>query len=116
MRQSHLPTLVDAVKQGKLTEKEIDSSLRVLLTIRFELGLFDPAKDDPYSRIPESVVNSQAHRNLARKVAEESIVLLKNDGVLPLKNNLHNYYDNGPNDCCNRAFDRKHIMALIKIW
>jgi beta-glucosidase len=90
-------SLVDAVKQGLVTENEIDSSLSVLLKIRFELGLFDPAKDNPYNRIPESVVNSAAHRNLARKVAEESIVLLKNDGVLPLKNNLHKYYVTGPN-------------------
>jgi len=94
---STFPSLVDAVKQGLVTEKEIDSSLSVLLKIRFELGLFDPAKDNPYSSIPESVVNSDAHRNLARKVAQESIVLLKNDGVLPLKNNLHNYYVSGPN-------------------
>jgi beta-glucosidase len=94
---STFPSLVDAVKQGLVTEKEIDSSLSVLLKIRFRLGLFDPAKDNPYNSIPESVVNSDAHRNLARKVAEESIVLLKNDGVLPLKNNLHKYYVTGPN-------------------
>ncbi len=94
---STFPSLVDAAKQGLVTEKEIDSSLSVLLKIRFELGLFDPAKDNPYNNIPESVVNSEAHRNLARKVAEESIVLLKNDGVLPLKNDLHNYYVTGPN-------------------
>ncbi|MGN6604875.1 MAG: glycoside hydrolase family 3 C-terminal domain-containing protein [Ginsengibacter sp.] len=94
---STFPSLVDAVKQGLVSEKEVDSALSVLMKIRFRLGLFDPAKDNPYNRIPESVVNSEAHRNLARKVAEESIVLLKNDGVLPLKNDLHNYYVTGPN-------------------
>src|SRR5690348_6670793 len=79
---STFPSLVDAVKQGLVTEKEIDSALSVLMKIRFRLGLFDPHNANPYNRIPDSVVNSAAHRNLARKVAEESIVLLKNDGVL----------------------------------
>ncbi|HEU5054649.1 MAG TPA: glycoside hydrolase family 3 C-terminal domain-containing protein [Hanamia sp.] len=94
---STFPSLVDAVKQGLVTEKEIDSALSVLMKIRFRLGLFDPQNANPYNRIPDSVVNSAAHRNLARKVAEESFVLLKNDGVLPLKNNLHKYYVTGPN-------------------
>jgi beta-glucosidase len=94
---STFPSLVDAVKQGLVNEKEIDSALSVLMKIRFRLGLFDPQNANPYNRIPDSVVNSAAHRNLARKVAEESIVLLKNDGVLPLKNNLHKYYVTGPN-------------------
>jgi beta-glucosidase len=94
---STFPSLVDAVKQGLVNEKEIDSALSVLMKIRFRLGLFDPQNANPYNRIPDSVVNSTAHRNLARKVAEESIVLLKNDGVLPLKNNLHKYYVTGPN-------------------
>jgi len=94
---STFPSLVDAVKQGLVTEKEIDSSLSVLLKIRFRLGLFDPTNANPYNRIADSVVNSVSHRNLARKVAEESIVLLKNDGVLPLKTNLDKYYVTGPN-------------------
>lgn len=94
---STFPSLVDAVKQGLVTEKEIDSSLSVLLKIRFRLGLFDPPNTNPFNRIPDSVVNSVSHRNLARKVAEESIVLLKNDGVLPLKTNLDKYYVTGPN-------------------
>lgn len=94
---STFPSLIDAVKQGLVTEKEIDSSLSVLLKIRFRLGLFDPPNANPYNRIPDSVVNSVSHRNLARKVAEESIVLLKNDGVLPLKTNLDKYYVTGPN-------------------
>lgn len=89
--------LTDAVKQGLVTEKEIDSSLAVLLTTRFKLGLFDPADRNPYNRIPVTVINSPAHRALARAMAEKSIVLLKNDGVLPLKDNLATYYCAGPN-------------------
>jgi len=91
------PSLVDAVKQGLITEKQIDSSVSKLLETRFKLGLFDPQNANPYNKIPDSVVNSSANRNLARTVAEKSFVLLKNDGVLPLRNDLHKYYVTGPN-------------------
>jgi beta-glucosidase len=91
------PSLVEAVKQGLVTEQQIDSSLTILLRTRFKLGMFDPQGNNPYDRIPESVINSTAHRNLARKVAEQSIVLLKNNGVLPLKNGLPKYFVTGPN-------------------
>lgn len=89
--------LVEAVKQGLVTEKELDSSLAVLLRIRFRLGMFDPKGMNPYDAIPASVINSAPHRALAKKAADESVVLLKNDGVLPLKNNLPQYYITGPN-------------------
>jgi beta-glucosidase len=89
-------TLTDAVKQGLITEKQIDSSLAILLRTRFRLGLFDPQGANPYDRIPVSVINSPEHRNLARTVAERSIVLLKNNGVLPLSNGLKKYYVTGP--------------------
>jgi beta-glucosidase len=90
-------SLPDAVKQGLITEKQIDSSLSTLLRTRFKLGLFDPVGANPYDRIPESVINSPEHRKLARTVAEKSIVLLKNNGVLPLSNGLKKYYITGPN-------------------
>lgn len=90
-------SLADAVKQGLVTEKQIDSSLAVLLRTRFKLGLFDPAGANPYDRIPESVINNAEHRKLARTVAEKSIVLLKNNGALPLSNGLKKYYVTGPN-------------------
>jgi beta-glucosidase len=90
-------SLPDAVKQGLTTEKQIDSSLFYLLRTRFRLGLFDPEDLNPYNRIPGSVINSPEHRELARTVAERSIVLLKNDGVLPLRNDLKKYFVTGPN-------------------
>jgi beta-glucosidase len=90
-------SLPDAVKQGMITEKQIDSSLSTLLRTRFKLGLFDPAGSNPYDRIPQSVINSPEHRLLSRTVAEKSIVLLKNNGVLPLSNGLKKYYVTGPN-------------------
>jgi beta-glucosidase len=76
---------VDAVKQGYLSEADIDTALVRLYTARIRLGMFDPAGMDPYSNISESELSSPAHRELARKIADESMVLLKNDGTLPLK-------------------------------
>jgi beta-glucosidase len=90
-------SLIDAVKQGLVTQAQIDSSLAILMRTRFKLGLFDPAGSNPYDRIPESVVNSPEHRALSKKVAEKSIVLLKNNGVLPLSNGLKKYFVTGPN-------------------
>jgi beta-glucosidase len=75
---------LDAVKQGILTEKEIDVALKRSFTARFRLGMFDPASMVPYALTPDSEIDSEAHRNLALKTARESIVLLKNDGILPV--------------------------------
>lgn len=91
------PALKDAVKQGLITEKEIDSSLAILLRTRFKLGMFDAPAQNPYSRLTAAVINSAAHRKLAKEVALKSIVLLKNNGVLPLKNDLKKYFITGPN-------------------
>jgi beta-glucosidase len=76
--------LVRAVQHGLITEKEIDQALYYTLWTRFKLGLFDPPGDCPYSKIGIDQNDTPEHRALALKVAEESIVLLKNDGVLPL--------------------------------
>jgi beta-glucosidase len=75
---------LDAVKQGFLTEMDIDVALKRLLTARFRLGMFDPPSMVPYAMTPDSEIDSDAHRELALKTARESIVLLKNDGTLPL--------------------------------
>ena len=76
--------LVRAVQKGLITEPEIDQALYHVLWTRFRLGLFDPPQDDPYSKITIAENDTPEHQALALKVAEESIVLLKNDGVLPL--------------------------------
>ena len=76
---------LDAVKQGFLKEGEIDVALTRLFTARMKLGMFDPPEMVPYSKIDERELDSAAHRELARKLANEAMVLLKNDGTLPLK-------------------------------
>jgi len=76
---------LDAVKQGYLKESEIDTAVIRLFTARMKLGMFDPPDMVPYTKISESELNSPAHHEMARKIADESMVLLKNDGTLPLK-------------------------------
>ena len=73
-----------AVKRGDISEAEIDTSVRRLLAERFRLGNFDPDSLVEWTRIPLSVVNSPEHKALALKAACEQMVLLKNNGILPL--------------------------------
>lgn len=79
-------TLVDAVKENKIDEARINSSVRRLLKARFELGEMEPTY--PFMEIHDSVLNSHKHRQLALEMARETIVLLQNKAnVLPLKSN-----------------------------
>ena len=66
-------------------QSAIDTALVRLFTARIKLGMFDPPESDPYSKIDEKELDSPEHRALALKLANESMVLLKNDGTLPLK-------------------------------
>ena len=76
---------VDAVQQGYLPESVLDNALIRLFTARMKLGMFDPPEMVPYAKIDEKELDSAEHRAHARKLANESMVLLKNDGLLPLK-------------------------------
>ena len=77
--------LVGAVKRGLVTEAEIDRAVERLFAARFRLGMFDPPALVPWAQIPMSVVDSPAHRELAKVAAQKSMVLLENRGlVLPL--------------------------------
>lgn len=82
---SYAIALPKALDEGLLTEKDIDQSLRRVLNIRFRLGEFDPPGLVPYNKLGADVIDSPAHRELALKTAQESIVLLANENhLLPL--------------------------------
>ena len=92
------PKLVEAVQKGLISEKEIDASVRRLFVARMKLGMFDAPEHVRWARIPFSVLDQPAHRELARQVARESIVLLKNDhNTLPLRKDLRTIAVIGPN-------------------
>ena len=92
------PTLVQAVKTGLISEAEIDTAIKRLMTARFRLGMFDPPEMVSYARIPFSQNDTPEHRQLALKTARESIVLLKNaNRTLPLKKDLKKIAVIGPN-------------------
>jgi beta-glucosidase len=91
-------SLVQAVKEGLISEAEIDVSLKRLLTARFRLGMFDPPEMVAYARIPFSENDSPEHRALSLRAARESIVLLKNEhNALPLKKDVKTIAVIGPN-------------------
>jgi beta-glucosidase len=87
---------IDAVQQGYLPESTLDTALIRLFTARIKLGMFDPPAMVPYSIIDERELDSAEHRAHARKLAEESMVLLKNDGLLPLKPEIRKIAVVGP--------------------
>ena len=73
-----------AVADGSVSEADVDRALARVLRARFRLGMFDPPERNPYAAIPMSVVDGPEHHKLALAAARESLVLLKNDGILPL--------------------------------
>ena len=77
--------LLGAVEQKLISEETIDVSVRRLFMARLRLGMFDPPEQVPWASIPIEVNDCAGHRALALQVARESMVLLKNDGILPLK-------------------------------
>jgi beta-glucosidase len=87
---------IDAVQQGYLPESTLDTALIRLFTARIKLGMFDPPEMVPYTKIDEKELDSAEHRQEARKLANESMVLLKNDGVLPLKSGIRKIAVVGP--------------------
>src|SRR5262249_35748061 len=89
---------IAAVRNGLLSESDIDTPLRRLMLARFRLGMFDPPAMVKYAQTPYSENDSPVHGALALETARKSIVLLKNDvGLLPLKKNLKSIAVIGPN-------------------
>lgn len=81
---SEYRSLPAAVQRGDITEQQMDISLKRLLTARFELGDFDNDELVEWTKIPSSVIACQEHKDLALQIAREGVVLLRNNGVLPI--------------------------------
>lgn len=95
---SSYKALVEAVHQGKITEKQIDVSVKRLFMIRFRLGMFDPPSLVKYAQATDAELESPAHKAQSLKMARQSIVLLKNHNqLLPLSKNLKKIAVIGPN-------------------
>ena len=90
--------LVEAVKKNLIKEEDVDVSLKRLLTARFRLGDLDPDEIVEWTSIPPSVIACDAHKELALKMARESMTLLMNKNkALPLSKNIKNVAVMGPN-------------------
>lgn len=90
-------SLGEAVNKGLITEKEIDTAVKNLMTIRFRLGMFDPPEMVKWAKIPYSANDTAENHKLSLQASRESLVLLKNDGILPLKKDLKTIAVIGPN-------------------
>ncbi|WP_294299861.1 glycoside hydrolase family 3 C-terminal domain-containing protein [uncultured Chryseobacterium sp.] len=87
-----------SLSSGLITEKDIDASMRRILKGWFELGMLDPKSSVHWNSIPYTVVDSEEHKQQALKMAQKSIVLMKNDkNVLPLNKNIKKIAVVGPN-------------------
>ncbi|MBQ0087658.1 MAG: glycoside hydrolase family 3 C-terminal domain-containing protein [Bacteroidales bacterium] len=90
-------SLSEAVEKGYITEAEIDVSLRRILSARIRLGMLDPVELDPWKELGADDLSTEKNHELARKSAQETMVLLKNNGILPLSRNLKKIAVIGPN-------------------
>src|SRR5262249_49895808 len=86
-----------AVEKGLITEVEIDTAARRLMLARLRLGMFDPPERVKYAQIPYGVNLAEDHDRLARRLAQEAIRVLQNDGLLPLARDLKTIAVIGPN-------------------
>ncbi len=89
--------LEEALEKGLITEDVLDGHLRKTLYGRFELGMFDPADMIPWKDLGPEVISSESNHQLSVQAARESMVLLDNDGILPLAKNLKKIAVVGPN-------------------
>jgi beta-glucosidase len=89
-----------AVSRGLLSEKDVDTSLRRIIEARIRMGEFDPSgyEGNPYNKITADMIDTEENNAIARKMADEAIVLLKNTNhTLPLKTSLGTIAVLGPN-------------------
>jgi len=86
--------LIESVNEGSISENRINDAVARILKIKFEMGLFER----PYSdKSLLKKVGSKEHRNIAREAVKQSLVVLKNDGVLPLSKDLGHIHVAGKN-------------------
>ena len=90
-------SLLEGIEKGLIQESDLDVHLRKILRGRFELGMFDPADRLPWANLGEDVISSEEHDALATQAAREAMVLLHNNGVLPLSKNIKTLAVIGPN-------------------
>ena len=90
-------SLADALEQNLITVDDLDHALRNVLKGRFELGMFDPDEMSPWAKLGPEVISSEEHHALAVQAAREAMVLLKNDGALPLSKDVKRIAVLGPN-------------------
>lgn len=96
--------LLIALKEGLITEAEIDRSVTRLMMTRMKLGMFDKEEQVPFAAIPYEVNDCDKHRTFSKEVAQRSMTLLKNDGILPLNaGKLSSIAVVGPNANSTRA-------------
>ena len=93
-------TVVELVEEGRLSMDRLDDIVSRVLRVKFELGLFDRPYTDEHAW--ESVIRCEEHRAVSHEVARESVVLLKNDGVLPLRKDLSSIALIGPSSAAQR--------------
>ena len=112
---NYLPQyLPSAVADGSVPMDLVDTALTHLFLVQFRLGMFDPPSMVPYSNVSTDVVCNQAHTDLALSAAQQGIVLLKNDGTLPLSSaSVKSVALIGPNGGCGRV--NECVMCVMRV-
>ena len=93
-------TVIELVEEGRLSMERLDDIVSRVLRVKFELGLFDHPYTDEHAW--EGIIRCEEHRAVSHRAARESLVLLKNDGVLPLKKDLKSVALIGPSSAAQK--------------